>query len=837
VLTRQDSQPDLQSRNLIYVSARIAAVRVNHASTSFGELLRDHRRAAGLTQEELAERAGVSPRSISEMERGGAQVPRRDTVGRLARALGLTGPARDEFEELVDGRRRARPPRTKTTPLEHVRVAVDRQKHNLPRSLTSFIGREQELRELSTALATAPLLTIVGVGGVGKTRLAQELARTQAANYADGSWLIELAALADPSLVPGAVATAVGLHDLHAGNLSSTLAAYLSQKQVLLVLDNCEHLIDACAELVAHLLNTCPRVRVVATSREPLLVPGETIWRLLPLDLPDLRQALSLDQITRVASVRLFMERARAVSARLTLTPRTAPAIARICIGVDGIPLALELAAARTRMLTVEQLAKRLDQDPGVLVGTNRVGLPQHRTIRATIDWSHELLGEQEQMLLRRLSVFAGGCALVMAEAVCSAAGIERADVLELLAQLVDKSMVVVEVRAAVARYGLLEPIRQYALERLEASGEARFYHARHAAALLQLVQTAQAGGAGSDEISSLDRLELEHDNLRVALRWALTHLDGAAALRCSAALFRFWERRGHFQEGCAWLEQALAHADDAPTPERGWALNALAFLYWRGGDIERAQPIADQALAVNREAGTARDVAQALLSLGMIAYFRDDAKLAVARLEESVHLARQADYAPQLSLALAFLGRILVWIHGPQHGRAAAALEESLGLAQAAQSRYATGHALVTLGDLAWRQGNAERALSHWRQALEVRSELAERRGIAGCLERLALVLAASNQFEPAAWLFGAAEVQHRVLGIALRHDQEIDHLHFVGLTRQHLGASFATAWSAGQASTLDEAVNRALEGTRTGIGVFAVLPVGKELLSLRHQ
>jgi non-specific serine/threonine protein kinase len=312
-----------------------------------------------------------------------------------------------------------------------------------------------------------------------------------------------------------------------------------------------------------------------------------------------------------------------------------------------------------------------------------------------------------------------------------------------------------------------------------------------------------------------LDRLEVEHDNLRAALRWALSH-DPTSALLCSAALFRFWERRGHFQEGCAWLEQALRSAQNAPARVRGWALNALAFLCWRGRDMERASPIAEQALLISQMDGTPRDVAQALLNLGMIAYMRNEPLRALARLQASVAAAREGGNLPQLSLALTFLGRTLMSINGPFDGASAEALEESLVLAQTAESRYATGHALATLGDLVWRQGNAERALPLWRQALVVRSELTDRRGIAGCLERLALVLAATQRFTSAAWLFGAAEAQHRVLAIALRHDEEIDHQSLLSATHDYLGEAFDEVWSAGQASATDDAIARALEETR---------------------
>jgi non-specific serine/threonine protein kinase len=785
----------------------------SEASIRFGELLRDYRRTAGLTQEELAERAGISPRSISELERGGAHVPRRDTVLLLARALDLNGAARETLDALLDERRRVRPSRSNAAAPDH---AADGARHNLPRLLTSCIGRESELAELAPLLATAPLLTLVGVGGVGKTRLAQELVRSECDSYSDGGWLVELAGLSDSELLPSSVAAAVGLHDIPARDVTEKVMEYLSNKHMLLVLDNCEHLVDGCARLAAQLLGRCPRLHVLATSREPLAIAGEVVRRVEPLGLPDLQQALTPQQLMASPAARLFLERAHAVNQALVVNEATALAITRICIEVDGIPLALELAAARTRLLTVEQLADRLDRDGDVLAAPNRAGPPKHRTMRATLDWSHNLLGPHEQIMLRRLSVFAGGWTLATAEQVCADADIERGSILDVLAQLVDRSMVLVEASHAVARYRLLEPVRQYAFERLEASGESAVFRARHATAILGVVLAQPAGAAGPDEISSLDRLEREHDNLRVALHWALHHGQAALALRASAALFRFWERRGHFQEGCTWLDQALRLAPEAPAADRGAALNALALLCWRGGDPERAQPIGEQALRVNREAGTPRDVAQALLNLGMIAYLSNQPSQALEHLEQSVAVARGAAYFPLLSVALTFLGRTRVWIHGPFDRPAAQALHESLGLGKRSQSLYATGHALATLGDVTWAQGNARRALPLWREALLVRSQLTDRRGIAGCLERLALVLAASSRFEPAAWLFGAADAQHRVLGIALRHDEEVDHEHLLGVTREALDAAFDEVWRGGQSAKADAAVARALAETR---------------------
>jgi predicted ATPase/transcriptional regulator with XRE-family HTH domain len=472
-------------------------------ATTFGELLRDHRRAAGLTQEAFAERSGVSPRTISDFERGGGQLPRRDTVALLARALGLTGAQREEFERLVNRSRIDRPVRMRLVPTPPrsapaaTELVAAGAAHNLPRSLTSFVGREYELAALGAALSEAPLLTLLGTGGVGKTRLAQELLRTHSPRFADGGWLVDLAGLADPVLLPDAVAAALGARQAQARDSLSALTEYLRPKQLLLLLDNCEHLVEPCARLVAHLLRWCPRLHVLAASRESLAIMGETIRRVLPLELPDQQRPVSVDQVSRLAAVRLFLDRAQAANNGFVPTAQNAAAIARICIRLDGIPLALELAAAQTRVLSVGQLADRLERDSGGLANNHRASLPRHRTMRAAIDWSHDLLTSQEQVLLRRLAVFAGGCTLEMVEQVCSGAGVEVSEVLGILAQLVDKSMVVVDMLNPIARYRLLEPIRQYGLERLTTAGERDTFRARHAAVLLELAWTGTVGVPG----------------------------------------------------------------------------------------------------------------------------------------------------------------------------------------------------------------------------------------------------------------------------------------------------------------------------------------------------
>jgi tetratricopeptide (TPR) repeat protein len=414
---------------------------------------------------------------------------------------------------------------------------------------------------------------------------------------------------------------------------------------------------------------------------------------------------------------------------------------------------------------------------------------------------------------LRRLAVFAGGWTLQLAEEVCSGAGIARSSVLDVLAHLVDKSMVVADARGRSARYRLLEPIRQYALERLEASGEAGAFAARHAMVTLAALQPGEsANDFGPEEIASLERLETEHANLRAALRWAIDQRDADTAFRGAAMLFRFWERRGHLREGCAWLEEALATFADVPSPYRGVALNALAFLYWRLGDVERAQTIAERGLLVNREGGLLA-LAFALGNLGVVAYLRDQPEDAVRWLEESVALSRSIGYRPILSVVLTFLGRSLLRLHGPADPRPTQLLRESLELAETAQAHYGMSHALMALGDVEWRRGAVRGALAYWGQALQVQAQLTDVRGIVASIERIGWgLLGASKRVDAVVALFGAAHAQRRLLGIGLRQELRVDHDERVAEARRQ-SEDFDAAWRRGESLRVEESVTLAFD------------------------
>ena len=474
-------------------------------------------------------------------------------------------------EEIAAGRIQAGP--TRAAGLATERTAVGRaQAHNLPAQRTGFVGREHEMLEVKRALAMTQLLTLTGVGGLGKTRLALEVASDLVGAYPDGVWLVELAPHSDGKLVPQMVADALGVKERPGQSLAGALVDDLRKKKLLVVLDNCEHLIEAAAQLADVLLFSCPHLRVVATSREALGVEGEFVWRMDPLSVPDAprdgdrdaHRASSAGELERYDAVRLFMERAKRYSPQFELGSDNAGAVAQICRGVEGMPLAIELVAARMDVLAAGQIAERLDRALGLLRSGTRAANPRHQTLRATLSWSFEFLGEPERNLFGRLSVFAGGFSLEAAEAVGEGEGIGRSDVLESLLVLMDKSLVVAGPTGdGGARYRLLEPVRQYARERLEESGEADAFSRRHAEFLLALAEEAAPQLTGAQQQEWAKRLETDHDNMRAALSWSLQRAP-ETTLRLVGALARFWEIRTHYQEGSRWIKAALRQSDHA---------------------------------------------------------------------------------------------------------------------------------------------------------------------------------------------------------------------------------------------------------------------------------
>lgn len=722
--------------------------------------------------------------------------------------------------------------------------------NNLPIQLTSFIGREREMKEIKELLQQTRLLTLTGSGGCGKTRLALQVAADLLEDYPDGVWFIDLSVLTDPALVPSTAAATLGIHEEPGRPALTTLAEALKSRTLLLILDNCEHLVGACAQLAEALLRTCPNLRIVATSREALGIAGEVTWRVPSLSLPqpsEIAQTDSLARITQYEAVRLFIERAEAASSGFRVTPQNIGAIVQICRRLDGIPLAIELAAARVKVLSVEQIAARLDDRFRLLTGGSRTALPRQQTLRAMMDWSYELLNERERMLFRRLSAFAGGFTLEAAEAVCTDEHIPPYEILDLLTNLVSKSLVVFEERDEEARYRLLETVRQYARDKLLETGEAARMRDRHRDWFLAFAERAEGALQGPDQALWLKRLETEHDNLRAALEWSSS--DPERGLCLASALWLFWYLRGYVSEGREWLKQFLtAHA---PTPLRAKALYGasmlaraqddyaqatalleeslklyravndkrgvasvlgnLGVIAFARGDYTRAAQLHKESLEHFRELGDTVGIASALSELGNVALYQSDMARAEELLEESLALSRAAQDDQGVALALRRLGAVL--LQKGERARAKALLQESLELYRGLGAVPGMASVLNSLGMVALSEGDPQRADMLLRESLIKYRDVGDKWHIALCLDRLARVAAARGEWERAARLLGAEEALREAIGAPLPPSEHDGREQTLKLTHEHLGEeSFAAAWADGYAMKLDQAIAYAL-------------------------
>nr|CAA9217654.1 Transcriptional regulator, AfsR family [uncultured Armatimonadetes bacterium] len=704
--------------------------------------------------------------------------------------------------------------------------SLDTLPNNLPRQLTSFVGREREMAEVKRLLGASCLLTLTGSGGCGKTRLAVQVAADSLDEYPDGVWLVDLAALSDPSLVPQAAASALGVREEPGRPLIETLADHLKAKRLLILLDNCEHLVDACARLAERLLQFCGDLRVLATSREALGIGGEVTYRVPSLSLPSAAAGYpkradiaALSALTQYEAVRLFIDRAMTASPGFEVTRENAPAVAQVCHQLDGIPLAIELAAARVKVLPVEQIAARLGDRFRLLTGGSRTALPKHQTLRAMIDWSYNLLREKERAVLRRLAVFAGGWTLSAAEAVCECDEIEGWEALGLLGELVDKSLVLVEDAdggtAAETRYRLLETVRQYGRERLREAGEEAQVRAQHYDWCLGLARQAEAQLHGPAQVAWLRRLEAEHDNLRAALAaCAVLPAGEDKSLALVAALWRFWEMRSHLAEGRQRLAEALAPRGGAvsqPTTDHAKALYGAGQLAWCQGDYEAARTCYDDCLASFRALDDRRGVATALSGLGDVDQAQCDREGARQRYEQSLAICREIGDQGASAGLLMDLG-IVSTDHG-DYEAARAYLEESRSTARAVENRWVSELLRWAFGILAVAEGDFATARASLEEALRAALDLGATWCVPYALEGLGCVAAAQEQPERAARLVGAAESVREALGVLDPPSEQARRAPFVARARACLGEDvFAAAWAAGRALTVEQAVDCAL-------------------------
>jgi non-specific serine/threonine protein kinase len=711
--------------------------------------------------------------------------------------------------------------------------------------LSSFVGRGKELAEVKRLLENNRLLTLTGSGGCGKTRLALAAASELVERFDDGVWLVELAPLVDPPLVPQAMASTLGVREQPGRSPTETLSHYLRTRKVLLVLDNCEHLVEACAELAEALLHSCPELLILATSREALGITGEVAWLVPSLSLPDLRHMPAVESLPQYESARLFVERVLAVKPSFTLTERNAVAVAQVCYRLDGIPLAIELAAARAKVLPVEQIADRLDDSFVLLSAGGRTAMPRHRTLHATMDWSYELLLDEERILFRRLPVFAGGFTLEAAESVCTGAGLERDEVLELLSHLVDKSLVIMREEGGEGRYRLLETVRQYGREKLSESDEAEQFRDRHAGYYLALAEEAEPELKGARQVAWLELLEQEHDNLRAAMAWLLGRGELEEAARLGWALWLFWGIRAHFAEGRRWMELALSARGRVamPASARAKALYVAGMMANYQGEHRSAEPLVEESLELFKELEDKPGTAWALSNASFAALGQGHHQRATTLIEESVHLFLEVEEKWGAAIQLCFLA--VAWRDRGDHGRAKRLAERGLALSREVGERQASSAALYTLATLAQAEGDHERARDLFEEGLTVSAELGNEADVAHCLEGLASIAGAEGSIARAACLWGAEEALLEKIEAAVYTYVPHRSLHRsrVATARARLGEeAFATAWAEGRAMSLEQAMEYALDRSTTPQTAPETYPAGLsarevEVLSLVAQ
>jgi predicted ATPase/class 3 adenylate cyclase/Tfp pilus assembly protein PilF len=702
---------------------------------------------------------------------------------------------------------------------------LDRARHNLPIQPTPLIGRDEAIGALTGLLARddVRLVTLTGPGGIGKTRLALHVAANLVGQFADGVYLVALGSIADPDLVAGAIAQTLGLREVGSATHEESLLGYLAEKTVLLVLDNFEQVVGA-APLLARLQAQCAGLKLLVTSRISLRLRGEQTYAVSALELPTRRatgrQTLppDLETLTQYTAVALFIERARAVSHEFQVTAANAPAIAEICAQLDGLPLAIELAAARINLVPPQALLARLSSRLKLLTGGPRDLPERQQTLRNAIAWSYDLLASDEQMLFRRLAVFEGGCTLEAAEVVCVAPEGMRSlalDIFDGLGSLVDKSLLRQQGgdEEGEPYFRMLETIREYGLEQLTASGEAEAVRQAHLVWYLALAEQAEAAVRGPEERAWLDRLEREHENLRAALRWAQRQGEATLGLRLAGALAYFWFARGYLSEGREWLEGLLPLADSVavPAPTHAKALYGAGDLTLWQGDYDPATARLEQSVALARSAGEPGIAADALNRLGLVAHRQGDLGEAEARWEESAALARKLGDLGRLAAPLNNLGEVA-------HARgdvalAAARYEEALAVARHTSSARIIRTTIANLGNVARLQGDLGRAETLVHESLKLEAEEGDPRSIAEQLEVVARVAAARGAATQAARLLGAAAATRAAIGapapLIEREETEVA----VAPARAALGEeAWAAAFAAGRLLPLKEAIREGM-------------------------
>ena len=655
------------------------------------------------------------------------------------------------------------------------------------------------------------LVTLTGAGGAGKTRLAIEVAAQAVESFPDGAWLVELASLSDPGLVLQTLARALGLTEQPGKRLIDTITDCLASKRLLLVLDNAEHLLDACVQLIDRILRCTSSVVMLVTSRQRLGLAGERTYRVPSLTVPGTNETLTPETVSRYEGVRLFVERATLVRPDFDLTAENASSVASICARLDGMPLAIELAAPRLVSMSVKELNQRLDERFALLTGGSRAALPRHRTLRSSIDWSYDLLTSSEQAMLSRVSVFAGGWTLATADQVCTGNGIEAPEVLDLLASLADKNLVLADEMQGKTRYRMLETVRQYAQDRLRDSGDETQWRNHHLASFLALAEEAFPELRGPAPQVWLDRLAAEHDNLRAALGWSAA-TSQEEGLQLAASLYRFWFIRGHLTEGREWYARLLeALPRDTALEDRSRALNNSGILVRVQGDHAAAQRLHQESLAIARELRQPKGISNSLANLAIIAMEQARYEDAEALFQETATIERASGDRLGLSGTLGNLAD-LSRVRG-DYATARSLLEESLTTVRDIGERLGEANVLRALGVVECAQGNLKAAERHLREALAICQEISDRVDAADAIEGLALVAVAMDAPRRAARIWGAAERLREQLGSPMPPYEKPAYMRAMEHARAALGdEAFDQSWREGREMRFEDAMKYAL-------------------------
>lgn len=724
--------------------------------STFGGRLKQLRQEHGLTQDTLAERVGCATQTIRKIE-GGQRRPSYQIAAKLAEQLGIAPEQRAYFIRFSRDEPGAEqidlPPSTVS---ETQPASLPPPAGNLPTPLTRLIGREREVISARQLLQRGDLrlLTLVGPGGAGKTRLAVEVAAGLQDQFDDRVVFVNLVPIHDPDLVVPTIADAVGIGEEGGRPRLDRLKEGLRAKRLLLVLDNFEQVIPA-AGLVADLLSSCPGLKALVTSREVLRVRGEHVFAVHPLPTPDRKRATASELLSQSAAAQLFAERAAAARPDFAITNENAPAVAELCRRLDGLPLAIELAAARSTLFSPEAMLARLGSRLQLLTGGPRDVPARQQTLRNTIAWSYDLLTASEQTLFRRLCVFIGGSTLDAIAAVCTAAGDLELDIVDGLASLVDKSLLWQDATTSREPWFLMiETIREYGLEQLERSGEAQATRRAHAHSYLQLAEQSEPHLWGGAQEQWLDRLEQEHDNLRVALAWHIGQGEGvAAALRMAGRLWRFWDVRGHWTEGLQWLEQALSGPAGAAPADRWLALHGAGNLALDLGEYARAKAYYEESLVVTQHLKMRHGIANSLLNLSQVTFYQGDLRHAIALQEQSLAIHRALGNNIGIALALHNLAGMLE--QQGEYDRATIIAEESLARYKQLRDSRGMAWALHDLALLAHRRGAYERARALLEQCRAIYNKLGAKNDLARVLNDLGELADDQGEYEAAGALY----------------------------------------------------------------------------------